>query len=75
MNPGFPPPQPASRDGVSAHQEVRFEVFRGGVTVSWEELFGAAAAFTGSLPPGSLINRSHSDNHKSGIVVVWYWSH
>ena len=50
-------------------------MFRGGVTMTWEELFGKAAAFAGSLPPGILINLSHSDCHNTGIVVVLYWAY
>ncbi len=49
-------------------------MFRGGMTTSWDELFGQAAAFAESLPPGALINFSHSDSQRYGIVVVWYWS-
>ena len=70
MNPIHSPSQPTNRDGLPARQEVRFEMFRGGMTMSWEELFGNAAAFAGSLPTGSLINLSHSADHQNGIVVV-----
>lgn len=58
----------------AARREVRFEMFRGGVMMPWEQLLAKAAAFAGSLPPDRLISISHSADQLDGLVVVWYWS-
>ena len=54
-------------------RRVRFKVFRG-LLASWDRLFTDAAAFAGSLPPGSLISISHSSDHSDGVVTVWFWA-
>jgi hypothetical protein len=65
---------PRSIAGSMAKRAVCFKIFRGGMVTPWDKLCEEAAAFASTLPPESLINISHSDSHRKGIVTVWYWS-
>ncbi len=40
---------------------------------SWEELFQKAADFASGIGPKRLISISHSEDHNTGVVTVWYW--
>ena len=51
---------------------MRFRIFRGTLT-SWEALFEDAAAFASAIGPERLINVWQSEDHKDGVVTVWYW--
>jgi hypothetical protein len=58
---------------TEALAEVRFEIFRSGMS-SWESLFTEAADFVNRrINPDDLINISHSEDSNEGVVVVWYW--
>ncbi|MBN1124201.1 MAG: hypothetical protein JXA82_04275 [Sedimentisphaerales bacterium] len=46
----------------------------GGIFISWEELFQQACDFATKIGKDRLINISHSENHKKGVVTVWYWT-
>ena len=57
---------------AGALPEVRFEIFRSGMS-SWESLFEEAADFASRIGPEDLINISHSEDSNEGVVTVWYW--
>ena len=40
---------------------------------SWEEMFQKAADFASGIGPKRLISISHSEDHNTGVVTVWYW--
>ncbi|MBN1818545.1 MAG: hypothetical protein JW828_14375 [Sedimentisphaerales bacterium] len=52
---------------------VTFEMFSG-MLIRWEDLFQQACDFATKIGKDRLINISHSENHKKGIVTVWYWT-
>ena len=53
--------------------KVKFEIFRG-IFASWDTLFTEASEFASKIGKDRVINISHSNNHKNGVVTVWYWS-
>ncbi len=63
---------PAEGDRPACDHGVSFEVFRGGLLTSWENLFQQAATFASQFPPDRLIGISHSGDAEHGIVTVWY---
>lgn len=40
---------------------------------SWHALFSEAAAFATTIGKDKLISISHSCDHSTGVVTVWYW--
>lgn len=48
-------------------------VFFRSMTRSWAELLGETAEFASRVPREDLIDISHSENHKNGVVAVWFW--
>ena len=52
--------------------KVRFEIFRSS-TKSWQSLFEEAAQFASKIGQQRVINISHSCDHSTGVVTVWYW--
>lgn len=52
--------------------KVKFEVFKSSYK-SWDELFEEASDFAGRLQANQLINISHSCDHQSAVVTVWFW--
>lgn len=40
---------------------------------SWDSLFSEAAAFATTIGKDKLISISHSADHNTGVVTVWYW--
>jgi hypothetical protein len=41
---------------------------------SWDTLCEEAAAFASTIPRDKLITIAHSEDHNTGVVIVWYWS-
>ncbi|MFI4859142.1 MAG: hypothetical protein ACIAXF_00530 [Phycisphaerales bacterium JB063] len=52
---------------------VTYKMFRSAWD-SWDRLFEEASGFASALPEGRLINISHSEFNKDGVVVVWYYT-
>lgn len=52
---------------------VKFRVFRGSL-ITWNALFGEAAAFASEVGPKRLVAISHSQENMEGVVTVWYWA-
>jgi hypothetical protein len=63
---------PGPKNDAEPLPEVRFEIFRSGVS-SWNTLFAEAANFASRIGPLDLINISHSEDTNEGVVTVWYW--
>jgi hypothetical protein len=40
---------------------------------SWNSLLQQAADFATEVGPERLISISHSEDHNTGMVTVWYW--
>ena len=56
-------------------KRVAYRVFRRQSLETWEALFDRTSQFASSLPPGALINISHSGGRGTGTdaAAVWYW--
>lgn len=52
--------------------QVRFKQFTS-TFQSWHALFAEAAAFATTISKDRLISISHSCDHSTGVVTVWYW--
>jgi len=52
--------------------QVRFKIFESGFQ-SWRALFEEAAEFASALGRDRVISISHSADHSTGVVTVWYW--
>lgn len=53
-------------------KKVKFRIFKSSIR-TWDDLFSEAAAFAESFGPERLINISHSCDHSTATVTVWYW--
>ena len=53
--------------------KVKFEMFRG-LFSSWDALFTEASDFATKIGKDRVINISHSNSRRDGLVTVWYWS-
>jgi hypothetical protein len=53
--------------------QVKFQFWTSSLS-SWRDMFQTAADFAKQLPPGRLINISHSSDRHVGVVTVWYWA-
>ncbi|MFK7767181.1 MAG: hypothetical protein AB8B55_08160 [Mariniblastus sp.] len=42
-------------------------------TKSWQTLFDEASQFATEIGAGRMINISHSCDHSTSVIVVWYW--
>lgn len=54
-------------------QNMRFKKFAARLA-SWESVFSEAAEFATSIGPELVVSISHSCDHHTAIVTVWYWS-
>jgi hypothetical protein len=52
--------------------QVKFEVFKSSMK-SWPSLCAEAAAYASNVGRDRLINVSVSEDHNTGVIVVWYW--
>jgi hypothetical protein len=52
--------------------QVKFEIFKSSMK-SWQNLCAEAAAFASNIGRDRLINLSVSEDHNTGVIVVWYW--
>ena len=50
-----------------------FEIIRGGLFSTWNELCEEAAQFVTNVGPADLISISHSEDKNDAVIVVWYW--
>ncbi|QDU80356.1 hypothetical protein Pla110_20830 [Polystyrenella longa] len=57
---------------IHTGKSVYFKYFRGKMT-TWESLFQQAADFATQQGEGNVISISHSEDHKDGVITVWYW--
>lgn len=66
----------STTEEVQLVRRVTFRVFRLNMFESWESLFEETAKFANTLPPGALINISHSGGDAIGTcaATVWYWT-
>jgi hypothetical protein len=51
---------------------AHFKMFKSSVK-TWQTLFEEAGEFASNLGERQLINISHSCDHGTAVVVVWYW--
>lgn len=51
--------------------KVKHQIFKSSFKF-WDELCTEAAQYASKIPPDRLINVSHSCDHSTGVVVVWY---
>ena len=63
-----------SETNIENKKKVEFQIFKGGAFVPWDDLLAKAAQFATEVGSERLITISHSDDHNSGVVVVWYWT-
>ena len=59
-------------DRRAEQRSVHFRIFQNAF-VAWDALFQQAADFASELGPDRLINISHSEYNRNGVVTVWYW--
>jgi hypothetical protein len=59
-------------DRGAEQMSVNFRIFRSAL-IAWDALFQQAADFASELGPDRLINISHSEDDRHGVVTVWYW--
>jgi hypothetical protein len=52
--------------------DLAFKIFRAAGESAWEVPMKAAVEFAATLDRHQLVNLSHSSDHGSGTVVVWY---
>ena len=53
--------------------KMKFKMFRG-LFASWDTLFTHASEFATKIGKDRVINISHSNSRRDGVVTVWYWS-
>jgi hypothetical protein len=52
---------------------MAYRIFRG-TLATWDDLFRQAADFATEIGTERVVNISHSDSHRHGVVTVWYWT-